>query len=248
MAADPTTADKIPNHIAIIMDGNGRWAKERGLARLEGHRAGLTAVHRAIDACLATGVKYLTLYSFSSENWQRSEAEVSGLMGLFYEALTEHLQDLIGRKVSLKAIGDLDRLPANVRQAIGQDVEATEGLADLTLILAVSYGSREEIANAVKRIASQVEKGELLVSDISEEQVSNALWTSGIPDPDLLIRSSGEMRISNFLLWQLAYAEIVVIPEYWPDFDETILSAVVSRITLVESDVSEKHQSSLTKL
>ena len=213
---------QVPKHIAIIMDGNGRWAKQRSLPRSEGHRAGVTAVSRAIDACLDAGVPYLTLYSFSTQNWGRDEAEVSGLMNLFYEALTEHLDDLISRKVRLKAIGDLDRLPKEVREALSQDSNNS-----LTLILAVSYGAREEIVKAAQNLAQQVEQGSIAVKDISEESFSNSLWTAGIPDPDLLIRTSGEMRISNFLLWQLAYAEILVIPEYWPEFNSDILDRCI---------------------
>ena len=218
---------QVPKHIAIIMDGNGRWAKQRSLPRSEGHRAGVTAVSRAIDACLDAGVPYLTLYSFSTENWGRDEAEVSGLMNLFYEALTEHLDDLVSRKVRLKAIGDLDRLPQDVRDALSQDMSITEDNNSLTLILAVSYGAREEIVKAARTLAQQVEQGSITVEDISEDTFSNSLWTAGVPDPDLLIRTSGEMRISNFLLWQLAYAEILVIPEYWPEFSAEILERCI---------------------
>ncbi|MCL4149105.1 UNVERIFIED_CONTAM: hypothetical protein GTU68_059407 [Idotea baltica] len=213
------------------MDGNGRWAKQRALPRLEGHRAGVTAVSRAIDACLEMGVRYLTLYSFSSENWKRDESEVSGLMSLFYEGLTEHLDDLISRKVRLCAIGDLSRLPENVRTALAKDMDVTGEHTELTLTLAVSYGSREEILFAAKSIAEKVKNSEIKVADIDEELFSSSLWTNGIPDPDLLIRTSGEMRVSNFLLWQVAYSEIIVIPEYWPEFNAEILSRCLSEFS-----------------
>lgn len=231
MASPEEPSRIVPQHIAIIMDGNGRWAKERGLPRLEGHRAGVSAVRRAVDSCLELGVRYLTLYSFSSENWQRSSSEVSGLMSLFYEALTEHHQDLIGRKVQLRAIGDVAKLPKNVRDALSQDIELTEKLSDLTLTLAVSYGGREELVHAAQQLASKAASGELKVDDIDESSFSQSLWTKGLPDPDLMIRSSGEMRISNFLLWQLAYAEIIVIPEFWPEFDMSIMQRCVDEFS-----------------
>lgn len=229
-----TTVDQVseqqlvPRHVAIIMDGNGRWARGRGLPRLEGHKAGATAVRRAVDACLERGVKYLTLFSFSTENWQRSKEEVSGLMSLLEEALTEHLDDLLSKNIRLRVIGDVSRLPKAVQKVMFRNLEKTENCDSLELILAVSYGAREEMVYAARRMAKRVAAGEIKPNDIDEELFSQSLWTAGIPDPDLLIRTSGEMRISNFLLWQLAYSEIAVIPEFWPDFDGAVLDRCIA--------------------
>lgn len=202
------------------MDGNGRWAQGRGLERIEGHRAGAISVRKLVEESIRLGVRYVTLFSFSTENWGRSKDEVSGLMKLFKQYLDSELDELLKRGVRLRAIGDLDRLPFPVRAALRRDVERTSGNTRLDLILAVSYGGREEIVHAARGIAERVLAGDLSVEQIGLEQFEQHLWTKDIPDPDLLIRTSGEQRISNFLLWQLAYAEIVVAPELWPDFRE----------------------------
>lgn len=208
----------IPQHVAIIMDGNGRWAKNHGLPRAQGHRAGAESVREAIDACKEMGVQYLTLYAFSSENWNRPEAEVSALMLLLEKFLESKLSDLMRQDVRLLAIGQLDRLPAKTRATLDRVIAKTAENASLTLVLALSYGSREEIAEATKKIAAEVKSGALDLTDISPQLFSRYLYTADIPDPDLLIRTSGEMRVSNFLLWQISYAEMVIINKLWPEF------------------------------
>ncbi len=213
-----------PTHIAIIMDGNGRWAQARGLERTEGHKAGAEAVRKVFQSCVKNGVKYLTLYAFSTENWKREKTEVSTLMSLFQRALTEELDNLIEKGVRLRAIGDLDRLPLPVRLGLKKNIESTKHNDKLNVTLAVSYGGRDEIVQTTKSIAQQVMENKIAIADINADLFSQNLWTTEIPDPDLLIRTSGEMRISNFLLWQLAYTEIIVCPEYWPDFDENIFN------------------------
>ncbi len=213
----------IPQHIAIIMDGNGRWAKSRGLERLEGHRAGAKSVQAITTECRKLGVRYLTLFSFSTENWLRAEEEVSGLMSLFRQYLDSELSTLLDNGIRLRAVGDLKRLPAPVRIALNRDVEKTAKNTGMDLVLAISYGSREEILHAARSLAERVKSGEISPQQIDSELFSQSLWTADIPDPDLLIRTSGEMRISNFLLWQIAYAEIVVTDELWPDFNKQSL-------------------------
>jgi undecaprenyl diphosphate synthase len=208
----------IPQHVAIIMDGNGRWAKNHGLPRAQGHRAGAESVREAIDACKEMGVQYLTLYAFSSENWNRPEAEVSALMLLLEKFLESKLSDLMRQDVRLLAIGQLDRLPAKTRATLDRVIAKTTENDSLTLVLALSYGSREEIAEATKKIAAEVKSGALELTDISPQLFSRYLYTADIPDPDLLIRTSGEMRVSNFLLWQISYAEMVIVNKLWPEF------------------------------
>jgi len=208
----------IPRHLAVIMDGNGRWAKQRWLPRFEGHRAGVKTVRSIVEECRRLGIKYLTLFSFSTENWGRPADEVSGLMGLFRSCLQSELRDLIANGVRLRAIGDRTRLPAAVREALEQAEEVSKHVDGMQLILALSYGGRDEIVRAVKQLSDQVVRGALRAEEITEATVSGALDTSDIPDPDLLIRTSDELRLSNFLLWQLAYAEIIVTPVLWPDF------------------------------
>ena len=209
-----------PEHVAIIMDGNGRWAKSRDLARIEGHQAGAISVRKIVEETRRQGIRYLTLFSFSSENWGREAKEVEGLMSLFTQYLESELDGLNKNGIRLRALGDLDRLPESVRVALARDLNQTENNIGLDLILAVSYGSRDEIVSAAKNLATQVRDGKIDVNDINKETFARALWTGDIPDPDLLIRTSGEMRISNFLLYQLAYTEIIVAPELWPDFHE----------------------------
>jgi undecaprenyl diphosphate synthase len=218
----------IPKHIAIIMDGNGRWAKMHGLPRAQGHRAGAESVREAIDACKELGVEYLTLYAFSSENWNRPEAEVAGLMLLLEKFLTSKLDDLMKQNVRLHAIGQLDRLPASTRAILNDVIEKTNNNSSLTLSLALSYGSREEITSATKKIAEKIRDGLLLPDQITNEIFSQHLYTAEMPDPDLLIRTSGEMRVSNFLLWQISYAEIVIFDKFWPEFRQGDVFAAVA--------------------
>jgi undecaprenyl diphosphate synthase len=212
------TADKIPRHIAVIMDGNGRWAKERGLPRREGHRAGAESVREVADACIECGVDYLTLFAFSSENWNRPAAEVTALMGLLDRFLVEKSKDLDKQNIRLLAIGQLDRLPAKTRGLLDKIMTRTAHHSALTLVLALSYGGREEIVSAARSLAADAAAGTLAPAAIDATLFASRLQTAAIPDPDLLIRTSGEMRVSNFLLWQISYAEIVIVRKYWPDF------------------------------
>ena len=221
------THPEIPRHIAIIMDGNGRWAKERGLPRLEGHRAGAESVREVMEACIERGVEYLTLYAFSSENWSRPATEVSALMALLDRFLKEKAKDLDRQNVRLLAIGQLDRLPAKTRALIEKIQARTANHTKLTLVLALSYGGREEIVAAARSLATDAVAGKISPSEIDAELFASRLQTAGIPDPDLLIRTSGEMRISNFLLWQISYAEIVIVKKFWPDFRQSDLSEAV---------------------
>ncbi len=209
---------EIPRHIAIIMDGNGRWAKERGLPRREGHRAGAESVREVTDTCIELGVEYLTLYAFSSENWNRPEAEVNALMALLDRFLTEKAKELKKQNIRLLAIGQLDRLPAKTRALLDQIRAETAGHTAMTLVLALSYGGREEIISAARSLAADAASGTLDPDQIDAGLFASRLHTAGIPDPDLLIRTSGEMRVSNFLLWQISYAEIVIVRKFWPDF------------------------------
>ncbi len=211
----------VPRHVAVIMDGNGRWAKERGEGRISGHRAGVRSVRSTVEECRRAGVRYLTLFSFSSENWKRPTDEVSSLMGLFKDQLESEIREpeLFRNGVRLRAIGELDRLPFAVRKVLNAVIERTKDNSALDLVLAVSYGARQEIVNAARALAEEVARGSLKPSAIDEQLFAQRLWTADIPDPDLLIRTGNEMRISNFLLWQVAYTELVVVPEFWPDFD-----------------------------
>jgi len=208
----------IPRHLAVIMDGNGRWAKERGLPRRDGHRAGAESVREVTDACIELGVEYLTLYAFSSENWQRPAAEVKALMGLLDRFLAEKAKDLDQQNIRLLAIGQLDRLPAKTRALLDKLIVRTANHRALTLVLALSYGGREEIVAAARSLAEDAAAGKLLPAAIDGPLFASRLQTAAIPDPDLLLRTSGEMRVSNFLLWQISYAEIVIVKKFWPDF------------------------------
>ena len=208
----------LPKHIAIVMDGNGRWANQKGLSRMEGHKAGVDAALEIVKYCGELKIPYLTLYAFSSENWHRPSEEVLGLMSLLYGYLTKESDSLIKNGVSLHTIGASDRLPELVRKALFSVCEKTKGGTRLHLTLALSYGARNEITRAVQKIASDVQDGLISLEKIDETLVSNYLDTKQMPDPDLWIRTSGEMRLSNFLLWQLSYAELYVTPVYWPDF------------------------------
>jgi undecaprenyl diphosphate synthase len=218
---------EIPRHIAIIMDGNGRWAKERGLPRLEGHRAGAESVREVMEACIELGVEYLTLYAFSSENWSRPATEVSALMTLLDRFLNEKAKDLDRQNVRLLAIGQLDRLPAKTRALIERIQARTANNTKMTLVLALSYGGREEIVAAARSLATDAVAGKISPADIDAELFASRLQTAGIPDPDLLVRTSGEMRVSNFLLWQISYAEIIIVKKFWPDFRQRDLAEAV---------------------
>jgi undecaprenyl diphosphate synthase len=209
---------RLPSHIAIIMDGNGRWAKKRGLPRAEGHRAGIKSVRDTVEACGEMGIQILTLYTFSTENWNRPKDEVSALMKLLLRTLQMEIRELLENNVRLQAIGDLPSLPDMIRNQLVRGIEDTQGNTGLILNLAINYGGREEILSAVRWIAEKVLAGEIPPDRIDALMFQKHLYTAGMPDPDLLIRTSGEMRISNFLLWQLAYTEIVITDVLWPDF------------------------------
>jgi undecaprenyl diphosphate synthase len=222
---DPSRA---PRHVAVIMDGNGRWAEKRGLPRLAGHRAGAKAVREAIAAAIELGIGYLTIYSFSSENWARPRDEVSGLMTLFVEVLERELVNLERMKVRVRVIGDMSALPTATRDAFERCIARTAANPGLTLVVALNYGGRADITSAVRSLAADVRAGTLEPDSIDDDAVASRLSTAGIPDPDLVIRTSGEMRVSNFLLWEIAYAELWVTATLWPDFGRTdLLKAVV---------------------
>ena len=208
----------VPSHIAIIMDGNGRWAQRRGLPRLMGHRAGRKAVREAVEGCVALGVQVLTLYTFSLENWERSAREVSGLWRILEQVLRAERKDLRKNNVRLRAIGRVDLLPARSRKLLDETKRYLADCTGMTLVLALSYGGRAEIVDAVKRIVAEDREHRIPVGRIDEAFFGRRLDTDGLPDPDLLIRTSGELRVSNFLLWQLAYAEFWVTNTLWPDF------------------------------
>ena len=210
--------EKLPRHIAVIMDGNGRWAKEQGMARVFGHRNGVKAVRETTEACTELGVEYLTLYAFSTENWKRPEAEVNALMTLLVETIKNEIKTLNENGVRLRAIGDISRLPEKSRKTLLKAIEDTKQNARMTLVLALNYSAKWEIVEAARKLAQAAKLGEIAPAEIGEEAFANALSTSGMPDPELLIRTSGENRISNFLLWQIAYAELYFTPTLWPDF------------------------------
>ncbi|MBS0234001.1 MAG: isoprenyl transferase [Proteobacteria bacterium] len=231
-AAKPTderTASLVPpNHVAIIMDGNGRWARERGLPRTLGHRQGVEAVRRAVRAAIELKITYLTIFSFSSENWKRPVEEIDDLMGLMKRFIRRDLAELHEAGVCIRVIGERQHVDSDLMTLIDEAVELTRNNDKLTLVIAFNYGSRSEIAGAARKLAEQVASGRLRPSDITVERMANALDTSGIPDPDLLIRTSGEMRLSNFLLWQTAYSEFVFLDCYWPDFDKSAFEDAIA--------------------
>jgi undecaprenyl diphosphate synthase len=209
-----------PAHVAIIMDGNGRWAARRGLPRIEGHRRGVEAIRRTVRAAGVLGIRYLTVYSFSSENWRRPAQEVADLMGLLKIFVRHDLADLHANNVRVRIIGEREGLPADIRALLDESESLTRGNTGLTLVIAFNYGGRQEIVRALRKLAQQVRAGELDPATIDMNAVDGALDTQGIPDPDLVIRTSGEQRVSNFLTWQTAYSEFVFLPDFWPDFDE----------------------------
>lgn len=210
---------RIPVHVAVIMDGNGRWARARGLPRYRGHNAGMKAVRETIEGAIEAGVQCLTLFAFSEENWNRPDREINALMLLLQRYVEKEQEELKQQGVEVRVHGDMDRVPAGPAAAIRKIQEYTRGGAVLRLNLMISYGGRAELVRAAQRLATQVQSGELRPEDIDQERFANNLYTAGLPDPDLLIRTSGEMRISNFLLWQLAYTELYFSPVLWPDFD-----------------------------
>ncbi len=210
--------EKLPRHVAIIMDGNGRWAKQRRLPRIEGHRQGAESARSIIRAAGELGIKYLTLYAFSVENWNRPKREVEALMKYLLHYLKTETAELNRNNVRLEVIGQLERLPQKVQAQLKKTCDTLARNVGLTLILALSYGGRTEIVDAVQGIAAKVQAGELTAAQINEQVVADHLYTRNFPDPDLLIRTSGEMRVSNFLLWQISYAEFVITPTLWPDF------------------------------
>ena len=218
-----SSANEIPRHIAIIMDGNGRWAKKRFLPRVEGHRAGVKTVRTIVEAARRAGVRYLTLYTFSSENWNRPAIEVETLMKLFARALESELELMLKNNIRLRAIGDLSKLPNSLRDLLLRNQERTLKNDAMDLILAVSYGGRDEIIQAVRALAVQVKSGQIDPAQIDAGVFAAHLYAPDVPDPDLIIRTSSEERISNFLLWQSAYSEMIVRPVLWPDFSEAEL-------------------------
>ncbi len=208
----------LPKHVAVIMDGNGRWARQHGLPRVEGHRRGADSAREIIRTAGELGIKYLTLYAFSAENWNRPRDEVDALMKYLVHYLKTETKELNRNNVRLEVIGQIHRLPDNVQEHLAKSISTLSKNNGLTLVMALSYGSRIEIVDAVRRIGGEVKRGKLDPEDITEKVVSDHLWTRNVPDPDLLIRTSGEMRVSNFLLWQISYAELVITPTLWPDF------------------------------
>ena len=218
--------NNIPQHIAIIMDGNGRWATERGKPRSYGHQAGVETVRRITSECTRLGVKYLTLYTFSTENWNRPETEIAALMGLVLSSLEDEI--FMKNNVRFKVIGDIERLPVEVQRKLQETIDHTANNTAMTMVVALSYSARWEITKAMKDIAQKALDGQLSVDDITEDTVSQNLTTASIPDPDLLIRTGGELRISNYLLWQIAYSELYFCDTFWPDFNEADLHKAIA--------------------
>jgi len=217
-----------PRHIAIIMDGNGRWAQQRGLPRFEGHRRGVEAVREAVRSAATIGIPYLTLFSFSSENWTRPKSEILDLMGLMRRFIQRDLAELHTANVRVRIIGEREGLDADIAKMLDESEALTGANTALTLTVAFNYGSRAEIARAARRIAERVERGEIKAAGVDADLFASALDTAGLPDPDLFIRTSGEQRLSNFLLWQLAYAELVFLDCYWPDFNRSQMEAAIA--------------------
>jgi undecaprenyl diphosphate synthase len=221
---DPT---KLPEHVAIIMDGNGRWAKKRGMTRVMGHQRGAEAVREVVRTSREMGIQWLTLYAFSEENWKRPKSETMALMKLLKRFLKNELKEMLENGIQLRTIGRTDKLPEDTRKILLDTIEKTASNRDMVLTLALSYGGRQEILDTILKISKKVENGSITSSDISEKLVSDLLYTADMPDPDLLIRTSGEHRISNFLLWQIAYSEIYITNTLWPDFDKSEYRAAV---------------------
>ena len=227
MADGEQSAARLPRHVAVIMDGNGRWARARGLPRFRGHTEGMQSVREIVEASVEIGFPHLTLYAFSQENWNRPAAEVNALMRLFQRYVAKERDELVRQGVEVRVFGDLERLSSGPRKAVEMIESTTSGGRNLRLNLMISYGSRNEIIRAVRNIAQAVKAGQLEPADIDEALISQNLYTAGLPDPDLLIRTSGEQRISNFMLWQLAYTELYITPTLWPDFRRDDLMAAI---------------------
>ena len=223
LSKDKVLSEDLPKHIAIIMDGNGRWARGKSLPRIAGHKEGINSVREITKICGEIGIEYLTLFTFSTENWNRPPKEVSALMNLLFTTINLEIKKLNKENVRFSIIGDLQDLPQKTIKGLKNGVNLTRNNDGLTLTLALNYGSRQEIIGAIKLIVKKVESGEIILEDIDQKLFSNSLYTSDMPDPDLLIRTSGEHRLSNFLLWQSAYTEIYMTEKYWPDFRETDL-------------------------
>jgi undecaprenyl diphosphate synthase len=224
-----TDVNNLPRHIAIIMDGNGRWAQKHTIGRIRGHKKGADSVRTVVRACREMGIKYLTLFAFSVENWERPENEVHALMLLLEEYLTKEIEELQKQEIRLVTIGETERLNSSVRKKLQRAKENTAKYDKMILNLALSYGGRDEIINAVKKIIDDKEKGKIAINEVTKDNFNNYLYTSGMPDPDLLIRTSGEYRISNFLLWQTAYTELYFTNVLWPDFTkDELLKAIAS--------------------
>lgn len=224
----------LPRHVAIIMDGNGRWAERRGLSRIEGHKRGKDSVRAVVEECRRLGIEYLSLYAFSTENWQRPKREVNALMALLRRYLRSELDKMMENGIRLVAAGDLGRLPHALQLELRDKIAATKNNQEMTVILAISYGGREEIARAMRKIAGAVRDGVLDANEIDSKCIEAHLDTAAIPDPDLLIRTSGEMRLSNFYLWQLAYSELYMTDTLWPDFRERELHSALAEYKLRE--------------
>lgn len=238
------TPRAIPRHIAIIMDGNGRWAQEKGFPRVFGHRAGAERVHDIIESCLNLGVEYVTLYAFSWENWDRPSQEIEQLMVLLNEFIRIEKPNMLQKGIRLNAIGRLDQLPQENIRHLHETIAETAAGNKLCLTLALSYGSRQEIVDAVRGLTGKVRDGKLSPDEIDEQSISDSLYTAGCPDPDLLIRTSGEMRLSNFLLWQLSYTEIYVTQKNWPDFDEAELIRAIDEFGRRDRRYGKTHSDS----
>jgi undecaprenyl diphosphate synthase len=223
IAAAGLMPERLPRHLAIIMDGNGRWARQRGMPRVEGHLRGVQSVRSTVEECCRLGIEQLTLYCLSSENWKRPQHELDFLMTLLHKYLLDERAEIMGQNIRFTVIGRRSGLPDNVLAEIDENIRISSPNSGMTLALAINYGSRTEIVDAVRAIAERVRRGELDPSAINEDTISGALYTSGMPDPDLLIRTAGEMRVSNYLLWQISYAELWVTDRCWPDFDRDTL-------------------------
>jgi undecaprenyl diphosphate synthase len=219
---------EVPRHVAIIMDGNGRWAAARGLPRVEGHRRGVEALRKTVRAAGEIGIQFVTIFSFSSENWSRPPSEIRDLMGLLRRFIRNDLAELHKSGVRVRVIGERDNLDADVRRLLEEGEELTRENDSLTLVVAFNYGARQEIAGAVKRVVQEIAAGKLAPADINSDTVSRFLDAPDLPDPDLIIRTSGEQRLSNFLLWQAAYSELVFVPTFWPDFDRATLENAIA--------------------
>ena len=229
IAKDKIQSDKLPKHVGIIMDGNGRWAKQKGKIRMFGHRNGVIAVKETVEMAAELGIQYLTLYAFSTENWKRPKIEINALMELLVSTIHKETKTLNENNIRLSAIGDIESLPSSCRRELKEAIALTQNNTRMTLVLALSYSSRWELTRAMQAIAEKVSRKELKPEDISEETIQNHLNTSGIPDPELLIRTSGEHRISNFLLWQIAYTELYFTEKLWPDFrKEDFCEAIIN--------------------